>query len=172
MKTEVVRIENPKAVNLIIGQSHFIKTVEDLHEALVNTVPGIKFGMAFCEASGPRLIRTTGTSDALVRLAVKNAKAVGCGHAFFIFLENAYPINVLNSIKIVPGVVRIFCATANPVEVIVARTEQGGGIWVSWMAALRQWLKQRQRLNTGKSYCGSLDTNFSERLVSKRIAFR
>ncbi len=128
MKTEVVKIENPDAKNLIIGQSHFIKTVEDLHEALVNTVPGIKFGLTFCEASGPRLIRKSGTSDEMVSLAVKNAQIVACGHTFYIFLENAFPINVLNAIKMVPEVVRIFCATANPVEVIVARTEQGGGI--------------------------------------------
>lgn len=128
MKTEVVKIDNPKSLNFILGQSHFIKTVEDLHEALVNAVPGIKFGLAFCEASGPRLIRTSGTSETMVKLATKNAKKVGCGHAFFIFLENAFPINVLNAIKMVPEVVQIFCATANPAEVIVGRTKQGGGV--------------------------------------------
>lgn len=128
MKTEVVEIENPKSVNLIIGQSHFIKTVEDLHEVLVGAMPGIKFGLAFCEASGPRLIRTSGTSSEMVKLAVKNAQKVGCGHTFYIFLENAFPINVLNAIKLVPEVVRIFCATANSVEVIVLRTKQGGGV--------------------------------------------
>ncbi len=128
MKTEVVTIYNPDAKNLIFGQSHFIKTVEDLYEALVGAVPGIKFGLAFCEASGPRLIRTSGTDNAMVALAVQNAKAVGCGHTFFIFLENAFPINVLNAVKMVPEVVRIFAATANPLEVIVARTKQGGGV--------------------------------------------
>lgn len=128
MKTEVVKIENPDAKNFIFGLSHFIKTVEDLHEALVNTVPGIKFGLAFSEASGPRLIRTSGTSEEMIALAVKNAKSVACGHTFFIFLENAFPINVLHAVKMVPEVVRIFCATANPVEVIVARTTQGGGV--------------------------------------------
>lgn len=128
MKTEVVKIDNPKSLNFILGQSHFIKTVEDLHEALVGAVPGIKFGLAFCEASGPRLIRVSGTSDAMVKLAAKNAKKVACGHSFFIFLENAFPINVLNAIKMVPEVVHIFCATANPVEVIVGRTKQGGAI--------------------------------------------
>lgn len=128
MKTEVVKIENPKSVNLIIGQSHFIKTVEDLHEVVVGAMPGIKFGLAFCEASGPRLIRTSGTSSDMVKLAVKNAQKVACGHTFFIFLENAFPINILNSIRMVPEVVRIFCATANSVEVIVVRTKQGGGI--------------------------------------------
>lgn len=128
MKTEVVKIDNPSANNFILGQTHFIKSVEDLHEALVNAVPGINFGLAFCEASGPRLIRTSGTSEAMVKLAANNAKKVGCGHSFFIFLENAFPINVLNAIKIVPEVVHIYCATANPVEVIVGRTKQGGAI--------------------------------------------
>lgn len=128
MKTDLVKITNPDGKNLIFGQSHFIKTVEDLHEALVGAVPGIKFGLAFCEASGPRLIRTSGTDDAMVKLAVTNAKSVGCGHIFFIFLENAFPINVLNAIKMVPEVVRIFAATANPLEVIVARTKQGGAV--------------------------------------------
>lgn len=128
MKTEVITIYNPDAKNLIFGQSHFIKTVEDLHEALVGAVPGIKFGVAFCEASGPRLIRTSGTDETMVKLASTNAKAVGSGHTFFIFLENAFPINVLNAVKMVPEVVRIFAATANPIEVIVARTKQGGGV--------------------------------------------
>lgn len=128
MKTQVIKIDNPDSVNLILGQTHFIKSVEDLHEVLVNAVPGIKFGLAFCEASGPRLIRCSGTSDSMVKLAVKNAKSVSCGHTFYIFLENAFPINVLNAIKQVPEVVNIYCATANPVEVIVARTKQGGGI--------------------------------------------
>ena len=128
MQTDIVKIENPNNVNFILGQSHFIKTVEDLHETLINTVSGIKFGLAFCEASGPRLVRISGTSDAMVELAAKNAVNVGCGHAFYIFLENAFPINVLNAIKMVPEVVHIYCATANPVEVIVARTKQGGAI--------------------------------------------
>lgn len=128
MKTEVVKIENPESLNLILGQSHFIKTVEDLHEVLVNTVPGIKFGLAFCEASGSRLIRTSGTSAAMVELAVKNVQRIGCGHTFMIFLENAFPINVLNAIKMVPEVACLFCATANCVEVIVARTGQGGAV--------------------------------------------
>lgn len=128
MKTEVITIYNPDAKNLIFGQAHFIKTVEDIHEVLVGAVPGIKFGLAFCEASGPRLIRTSGTDEAMIKLAATNAKAIGCGHTFFIFLENAFPINVLNTVKMVPEVVRIFSATANPLEVIVARTKQGGGV--------------------------------------------
>lgn len=128
MQLDIVKVKNPDGKNLIFGQSHFIKTVEDIHEALVGAVPGIKFGLAFCEASGPRLIRTSGTSEAMVRLAVENAKKVACGHTFFIFLENAYPINVLNAIKMVPEVLYILSATANPLEVVVARTEQGGAV--------------------------------------------
>lgn len=128
MTTDIVEITNPKQFNLIFGQSHFIKSVEDIHEALVNAVPNIKFGLAFCEASGPCLIRTSGTSDAMVKLAVTNAMAIGCGHVFLIFLENAFPINVLNAVKMVPEVIRIFAATANTLEVVVARTKQGGGV--------------------------------------------
>ena len=128
MQMHVVRVENPDGLNLIFGQSHFIKTVEDLHEALVGAVPGIRFGAAFCEASGPRLIRTTGTDPALVDLATRNLKAIGCGHAFLVFLGNAYPINVLDTVRRLPEVCGIFCATANPLEVIVAETEQGRGV--------------------------------------------
>jgi adenosine/AMP kinase len=116
-------------VNLILGQSHFIKTVEDLHEALVSTVPGIKFGLAFCESSGPALVRASGTDEELVEMAKQNALALSAGHSFIIFLgEGFYPVNVLNTVKAVPEVCRIFCATANPVEVILAGTEQGRGI--------------------------------------------
>jgi uncharacterized protein len=128
METHVVRVENPEALNVILGQSHFIKTVDDLHEALVGAVPNIQFGLAFCEASGPRLIRTSGTAPVLVDLAARNARSLGCGHVFVIFLEAAFPINVLGVIRHVPEVCRIYCATANPVEVIVAETEQGRGI--------------------------------------------
>lgn len=125
---EVVPIENPEAHNLILGQSHFIKTVEDLHEALVGAVPGAKFGIAFCEASDVCLVRRSGTDPVLVELAQKNALALGTGHAFLIFLRGFYPINVLNAVKQVPEVCRIFCATANPVQVVVGRTAQGRGI--------------------------------------------
>jgi len=129
MELEVVKIEKPEALNLILGQSHFIKTVEDLHEALVCTVPGIKFGLAFCESSGPALVRASGTDNELIELAKQNAMALGAGHSFIIFLgEGFYPINVLNTIKMAPEVCRIFCATANPVQVILAETEQGRGI--------------------------------------------
>ncbi len=128
MQTLVVRVDNPDGLNLIFGQSHFIKTIDDLHEALVGTVPGILFGAAFCEASGPRLVRTTGTDPALIALATRNLEAIGCGHAFLIFLGNAYPINVLDAVRRVPEVCRIYCATANPLEVIIAETDQGRGV--------------------------------------------
>ncbi|HLC17386.1 MAG TPA: adenosine-specific kinase [Thermodesulfobacteriota bacterium] len=128
MDIKTVKIENPEGLNLILGQSHFIKTVEDLHEALVSSVPGIKFGLAFCESSGPCLVRTSGTDDALVALAARNALALSSGHAFIVFLKDAFPVNVLNAVKAVPEVCRVLCATANPVEVIVAQTEQGRGI--------------------------------------------
>ncbi len=125
---KVVDIEKTEAVNFILGQSHFIKTVEDIHEALVGAVPEIKFGVAFCEASGPRLVRWSGTDEECMALARKNAQALGAGHCFVIFLGNVFPINVLHAVKNVQEVCRIFCATANAVQVIVAETEQGRGI--------------------------------------------
>ena len=128
MDITAITIENPDQLNFILGQSHFIKTVDDIHEALVSAVPGIKFGLAFCESSGPRLLRFTGTDDALIELAKKNALNIACGHSFILFLGNAYPINVLRVLREVPEMVRFFCATANPVEVIIAATEQGRGI--------------------------------------------
>jgi uncharacterized protein len=128
MEMKVVRIEKPEDLNLILGQSHFIKTVEDLYEAIVQTVPGMKFGIAFCESSGPALVRYAGNEPALIELAQRNALALSAGHAFIIFLEGGFSINILNTIKNVPEVCRIFCATANPVEVIIAETEQGRGI--------------------------------------------
>ena len=124
-----VRIEKPEAINFILGQTHFIKTVEDVHEALVAAVPGIKFGLAFCEASGKCLLRVSGTDAAMVDLAKKNALAIAAGHSFIIFLgDGFFPINVLNAVKMVPEVCRIFCATANPTEVLIAKTDQGRGI--------------------------------------------
>lgn len=129
MELAVVQIDKPETVNFILGQSHFIKTVEDLHEALVSTVPGIKFGLAFCESSGPALVRASGTDAGLVDLAKQNALALSAGHSFIILLgEGFYPVNVLNAVKAVPEVCRIFCATANPVEVILVETGQGRGI--------------------------------------------
>lgn len=128
MEIKRVKIENPEGLNFILGQSHFIKSVEDIHEVLVSTVPGIKFGLAFCESSGPCLVRSSGTDNGLIELAQKNALSLSTGHAFIIFLKDAFPVNVLNAVKMVPEVCRIFCATANPVEVIVAESEQGRGI--------------------------------------------
>jgi adenosine/AMP kinase len=129
MEIRTVKIEKPEAINFILGQSHFIKTVEDIHEALVSGVPGIKFGLAFCEASGDCLVRWSGTDEAMIELAKKNALAIGAGHSFILFLgEGFYPINVLNAIKAIPEVAHVFCATANPTEVLVAETEQGRGI--------------------------------------------
>jgi len=128
MELVTVKIRKPDDVNLILGQSHFIKTVEDIHEALVNAVPGIKFGLAFCESSGACLVRWSGTDEEMINLAKENAYALSAGHAFLIFLKNAYPINVLNAVKTVPEVCHIYCATANPVEVILADTGTGRGI--------------------------------------------
>ena len=128
MEFETVKIEMPENCNLILGTAHFIKTVEDLYEALVNAVPNIKFGVGFCEASGPCLVRTEGNDEELKSLATTQASRLGCGHSFIIFLKNAYPINVLDKIKQVPEVCTIHAATANPLNVIVAETEQGRGI--------------------------------------------
>jgi adenosine/AMP kinase len=128
MKIFTAQIKKPADINFILAQSHFIKTVEDVYEALVESVPGIKFGLAFCESSGPRKIRSSGTDGEMTKLAVDNALTVGCGHGLFIFLKNAFPVNVLNRIKQVSEVVNIYCATANPVEVIIAETKQGRAI--------------------------------------------
>lgn len=128
MEFQAVQLETPEGANLILGQSHFIKTVEDLTEILVTTVPGARFGLAFCEASGPCLIRVAGNDEALRAAAVRNAQAVGAGHVFALVLAQAYPINVLNAIKQCQEVCTIHCATANPVEAIVAVTAQGRGV--------------------------------------------
>jgi uncharacterized protein len=129
IKLTAVPIEKPEPVNFILGQTHFIKSVEDIHEALVGAVPGIKFGLAFCEASGKCLVRSSGTDPAMIELAKKNARGIAAGHSFIVFLgEGFYPVNVLNAVKMVPEVCRIFCATANPTQVLVAETEQGRGI--------------------------------------------
>jgi len=125
MELKVIQIEKPAEMNFILGQSHFIKTVEDIHEAIVQTNPQMKFGIAFCEASGKCLIRFSGNETKLMEIAVSNANKIGCGHSFIIFMENGFPINILNTIKNVAEVVHIFCATANPTQVIIAETEQG-----------------------------------------------
>lgn len=129
LKLSLVTIQKPEPINFILGQSHFIKTVEDVHEALVTAVPGIRFGLAFCEASGACLIRHTGTDEAMKALAIQNAEALAAGHSFILFLgEGFYPVNVLKTVQGVPEVVRIFCATANPTQVIVAESDQGRGV--------------------------------------------
>ena len=128
MELETVPIEKPADVNLILGQSHFIKTVDDVYEALASSSPHLRFGLAFCESSGPCLVRRAGNDDELVALAVQNALAVGAGHSLVVFLRDGFPVNVLNALKQVPEVCRIYCATANPVEVVVAKTEQGRAI--------------------------------------------
>jgi adenosine/AMP kinase len=128
MELKIVKIDNPNNMNMILGQSHFIKTVEDVHETMVSTVPMAKFGLAFCEASDVCLVRHSGTDNEMLELAQKNALALSAGHSFIVFMKDMFPVNVLNAIKNVPEVCRIFCATANPVEVIIAQTEQGRGI--------------------------------------------
>lgn|SRR5512135_105865 len=129
MELTTVTIDKSDEINFILGQSHFIKTVEDIHEALVQAIPGIKFGLAFCESSGEMLVRWSGTDDAMIDLARRNALALSTGHSFILFLgPGFFPVSILNAIKMVPEVCRIFCATANPVEVIIAETEQGRGI--------------------------------------------
>jgi adenosine/AMP kinase len=125
---DLVAIDKPEGMNVIVGQAHFIKTVDDIHEALVGTSPHLRFGIAFCEASGPCLVRRSGNDDALVDLATTNALAIGAGHTFVVFLDDGYPVNVLNQLKGVPEVCGIFCATANPVELVLARTDLGRGI--------------------------------------------
>jgi hypothetical protein len=128
MDITTVPFDKPEDLNFILGQSHFIKTVEDLHEALVTASPSIKFGIAFCEASGPCLVRWSGNDQELIDVAVKNAEAIGAGHSFVITMREGFPINVLNAVKMVPEVCRIYCATANPVEVVVGQTELGRAI--------------------------------------------
>ncbi len=128
MEVQIVTVQKPDDVNFILGQSHFIKTVEDIHETVVQTVPGIQFGLAFCEASGPRLVRHSGNDVGMIRLADDNAMAIGAGHAFILFLKNAFPVNILPVLRAVPEICHIFCATANPTQVIVAETDLGRSI--------------------------------------------
>jgi uncharacterized protein len=128
MELKTVRIDKPPDLNFILGQSHFIKTVEDLYEAIVQTVPGMKFGIGFCESSGPALVRYAGNDARMIELAQGNALGLSCGHCFIIFMQGGFPVNILNTVKNVPEVCRIFCATANSVEVVVAETAQGRGI--------------------------------------------
>ena len=128
MEIKIVKIKKPEDVNVILGQSHFIKTVEDIYEALITTVPGIKFGLAFCESSGKKLIRHTGTDEEMEKLAIENAKMISAGHSFIILLKNAYPINIMKALKDVSEIVNIFAATSNPLKVIIAEEREGRGI--------------------------------------------
>ncbi len=128
MEIDLVAVENPEGLNVVLGQTHFIKTAEDLYEALVNTVPGIKFGLAFCEASGPCLVRVEGNDEGLKDLAARNAMRIGAGHTFIIFMKEAYPVNLLKAIRDVPEVVHIYCATANPLKVAISDDGEGRGI--------------------------------------------
>ncbi len=128
MELTTVRIEKPEATNFILGQAHFIKTVEDVHEAIVTTAPQMRFGIAFCESSGPALVRRSGNDEGLIELATRNALAVAAGHSFFVFMEDGFPVSVLNAVKAVPEVCRIYCATANQAEVVVAESEVGRAI--------------------------------------------
>ena len=128
MEQKIVKIDKPENTNFILGQSHFIKTVEDIYEAIVQTNPQMKFGLGFCESSGKALVRWTGNDNALIEMAKKNALALSCGHSFILFMENGFPVNILNVIKNIPEVCHIFCATANSVDVIIAETELGRGI--------------------------------------------
>lgn len=128
MEISVIAIEKPADMNFILGQSHFIKTVEDIYEVVVTTNPSMKFGLAFCESSGPALVRCAGNEQALIDIAKNNALNIACGHCFILFMEGGFPINILNAIKNVPEVCHIYCATANPVQVVIAETEQGRGI--------------------------------------------
>ncbi len=128
MNLSVLSIDKPQEMNFILGHAHFIKTVDDIYEAIVQTNPGMKFGAAFCEASGPCLVRSAGNDEALEKLARSNARAISAGHTFIIFMDKGYPVNILNAVKMVTEVCRVYCATANPTQVIIAETEQGRGI--------------------------------------------
>ncbi len=125
---EIVPVDNPDGLNVILGQTHFIKTAEDVHEALVNAVPGIRFGVAFCEASGPCLVRVEGNDEGLKALASKNALAIGAGHFFIVFVKEAYPLNLLRALREVPEVVNLYAATSNPIDVVVATSARGRGV--------------------------------------------
>ena len=152
MELKTVTLENPDQLNLILGQSHFIKTVEDIHEAMVNTIPGVKFGLAFCEASDVCLVRYSGTDDELVELARKNAMNLSAGHCFILFMKDSFPINILNTIQQVPEICGIFCATANPVEVVIAETEMGRGIMGVIDGFASKGIETEEDIKTRKSF--------------------
>lgn len=161
MQLVSVKIEKPEATNFILGQTHFIKSVEDIHEALVAAVPGIKFGLAFCEASGKCLVRWSGTDPAMTALAQENAKAIAAGHSFIIFLaEGFYPLNVLNTVKMVPEVCRIFCATANPTDVILAEQTRAAASSASWTASTSRARREQTTSGGGRICCDKSATSF------------
>lgn len=162
MEFKIVKIAKPEPINFILGQSHFIKTVEDIHEALVTYVPGIKFGLAFCEASGDCLVRWTGTDEDMIEMAKSNALAIGAGHSFILFLgEGFFPINVLNAIKMIPEVARVFCATANPTEVLIAETEQGRGILGVVDGSSPKGLEDEKGIEWRKNFLRTIGYKFS-----------
>ncbi|HOR41642.1 MAG TPA: adenosine-specific kinase [Atribacterota bacterium] len=152
MEIKTIKLDYPEEANIILGQSHFIKTAEDLFEIMVSSVPGVKFGLAFNEASGPCLVRAEGNDEKLKRIAISNIQEIGAGHTFLIIMENAFPINVLNAVKQCPEVCRIFCATANPVEVIVAETEQGRGILGVIDGAVPQGVEKEEDVEKRKKF--------------------
>ena len=160
MQLITVTIEKPDDTNFILGQTHFIKSVEDIHEALVTAVPGIKFGLAFCEASGKCLVRWSGTDAAMIELAKKNAAAIGAGHSFIVFLgDGFYPLNVLNTLKMVPEVCRIFCATANPTEVVLAQIDPGRGILIVVDGFSPSGIEDENDITGERISCGRLGTS-------------
>lgn len=152
MEIKTIKLDYPEEANIILGQSHFIKTAEDLFEIMVSSVPGVKFGLAFNEASGPCLVRAEGNDEKLKRIAISNIQEIGAGHTFLIIMENAFPINVLNAVKQCPEVCRIFCATANPVEVVVAETEQGRGILGVIDGAVPQGVEKEEDVEKRKKF--------------------
>lgn len=152
MEIKTIKLDYPEEANIILGQSHFIKTAEDLYEIMVSSVPGVKFGLAFNEASGPCLVRAEGNDEKLKRIAISNIQEIGAGHTFLIIMENAFPINVLNAVKQCPEVCRIFCATANPVEVVVAETEQGRGILGVIDGAVPQGVEKEEDVEKRKKF--------------------
>ena len=157
MDIKTIKLDYPEDTNIILGQSHFIKTAEDLYEIMVSSVPGVKFGLAFNEASGPCLVRAEGNDEKLKTIAISNIKEVGAGHAFLIIMENAFPINVLNAVKQCPEVCRIFCATANPVEVIVAETEQGRGILGVIDGLIPKGVEKEEDITTRKKFLRTIN---------------
>lgn len=157
MEMKTIKLDYPEEANIILGQSHFIKTAEDLYEIMVSSVPGVKFGLAFNEASGPCLVRAEGNDEKLKRIAISNIQEIGAGHIFLIIMENAFPINVLNAVKQCPEVCRIFCATANPVEVVVAETEQGRGILGVIDGAVPQGVEKEEDVEKRKKFLRTIN---------------